>query len=92
MSSLYFAKNGFGDTKIGELAKIIRKGQKEGSVIRGDALYLADLYWRTGFVKECAAMEDIDEVWAIGRNKNKLESLKSISPKIVTIEADLIPK
>ena len=43
----------------------------------------------TGFVKECAAMEDIDEVWAIGRNKNKLESLKSISPKIVTIEADL---
>lgn len=43
----------------------------------------------TGFVRECAAMEDIDEVWTIGRNKNKLESLKSISPKIVTIEADL---
>lgn len=28
-----------------ELAKIIRQGQKEGSVVKGDALYLADLYW-----------------------------------------------
>ena len=43
----------------------------------------------TGFVKACAAMNDIDEVWAIGRNMKKLESLKKISPKVVTIEADL---
>ena len=28
-----------------EMAKIIRQGQKEGSVVKGDALYLADLYW-----------------------------------------------
>lgn len=28
-----------------ELAKIIRQGQKEGSIVEGDALYLADLYW-----------------------------------------------
>ena len=28
-----------------EFAKIIRQGQKEGSVVKGDALYLADLYW-----------------------------------------------
>ncbi len=28
-----------------ELAKVIRQGQKEGSVVKGDALYLADLYW-----------------------------------------------
>ncbi len=28
-----------------ELAKIIRQGQKEGTVVKGDALYLADQYW-----------------------------------------------
>ena len=33
-----------------ELAKIIRKGQKEGTVIKGDALYLADLYWGTVYL------------------------------------------
>ena len=27
------------------LAKIIKQGQKEGTVIKGDAVYLADLYW-----------------------------------------------
>lgn len=35
-----------------ELAKIIRQGQKEGSVVKGDALYLADLYW--GQIYLCA--------------------------------------
>lgn len=35
-----------------ELAKLIRQGQKEGSVVKGDALYLADLYW--GQVYLCA--------------------------------------
>ena len=28
-----------------ELAKIIRQGQKEGSVVEGNAIYLSDLYW-----------------------------------------------
>lgn len=43
-----------------ELAKIIRQGQKEGTVVKGDALYLADQYWgcvylnalKTLFVRE----------------------------------------
>ena len=35
----------YNDDLYRELAKIIRKGQKEGTVIKGDALYLADLYW-----------------------------------------------
>ena len=35
----------YNDDLYKELAKIIRKGQKEGTVIKGDALYLADLYW-----------------------------------------------
>ena len=43
----------------------------------------------TGFVKECVAMNDIDEVWAVGRNRKKLESLKKLSSKVVIIEADL---
>ena len=29
------------------LATIIRQGQKEGSIVKGDAIYLADLYWGT---------------------------------------------
>ena len=35
----------YGDDLYKELAKIIKQGQKEGSIIEGDALYLADLYW-----------------------------------------------
>lgn len=35
----------YNDDLYKELAKIIRKGQKEGTVVKGDALYLADLYW-----------------------------------------------
>ncbi len=35
----------YSDALYKELAKIIRQGQKEGSVVKGDALYLADLYW-----------------------------------------------
>lgn len=27
------------------LAKIIKQGQKEGSVVEGNAVYLSDLYW-----------------------------------------------
>ena len=40
----------YNDDLYKELAKIIRKGQKEGSVIKGDALYLADLYWGTVYL------------------------------------------
>ena len=32
------------------LAKIIRQGQKEGSIVKGDAVYLADLYWGTVYM------------------------------------------
>ena len=32
------------------LAKIIRQGQKEGSIVKEDALYLADLYWGTVYL------------------------------------------
>lgn len=32
------------------LATIIKQGQKEGSVVKGDALYLADLYWGTVYM------------------------------------------
>lgn len=41
------------------------------------------------FVKQICLMDDIDEVWAVGRNKNKLEKLYSGNHKIVEIEADL---
>lgn len=32
------------------LAEIVRQGQKEGSVVKGDAVYLADLYWGTVYM------------------------------------------
>ena len=32
------------------LAQIIKQGQKEGSVVKCDALYLADLYWGTVYM------------------------------------------
>ena len=35
----------YSDLMYKELAKIIKQGQKEGSFVKGDALYLADLYW-----------------------------------------------
>ena len=35
----------YSDPMYKELAKIIKQGQKEGSFVKGDALYLADLYW-----------------------------------------------
>ena len=35
----------YADDLYKELAKIIKQGQKEGSVIKEDAVYLADLYW-----------------------------------------------
>lgn len=40
----------YNDDLYKELAKIIRKGQKEGTVVKGDALYLADLYWGTVYL------------------------------------------
>lgn len=35
----------YSDDLYKELGKIIKQGQKEGSVVKGDVLYLADLYW-----------------------------------------------
>ena len=32
------------------LAEIVKQGQKEGSVVKGDVLYLADLYWGTVYM------------------------------------------
>ena len=33
-----------------EMAKIIKQGQKEGSVVEGDPMYLSDLYWGTVYL------------------------------------------
>ena len=44
------------------------------------------------FVREIssnAAYADIDEIWAVGRNRDRLESLRAISSKVVAVEADL---
>ena len=41
------------------------------------------------FVKQICLMDDIDEVWAVGRNKDKLDSLCAVSQKVVPISADL---
>ena len=35
----------YSDDLYKEMAKIISQGQKEGDIVKGDALYLADLYW-----------------------------------------------
>lgn len=32
------------------MGKIIKQGQKEGSVVKGDPIYLADLYWGTVYM------------------------------------------
>ncbi len=40
------------------------------------------------FVKSVCRFDDIDEIWAVGRNKEKLESLKNQYPKITAVEAD----
>ena len=41
------------------------------------------------FVKKICAMDDIDEVWAVGRNKDKLDVLCAVSQKVVPVIADL---
>lgn len=41
------------------------------------------------FVKQICLMDDIDEVWAVGRNKDKLGLLSAKNQKIVPISADL---
>ena len=44
------------------------------------------------FVREIclnAAYADIDEIWAVGRNRGRLESLRAASPKVVAVEVDL---
>ena len=41
------------------------------------------------YVEEICRMENIDEVWSVGRNSDKLAKLKSENEKVVTVEADL---
>ena len=41
------------------------------------------------FVNKICAMDDIDEVWAVGRNKDKLDALCAVSQKVVPVTADL---
>lgn len=41
------------------------------------------------FVEQICLMEDIDEVWSVGRNKDKLAKLKADNAKAVIVEADL---
>ena len=40
------------------------------------------------FVKAVHLMDDIDEIWAVGRNKEKLKCLEEEYEKVVPIEAD----
>ncbi|MCR5619927.1 MAG: SDR family NAD(P)-dependent oxidoreductase [Lachnospiraceae bacterium] len=41
------------------------------------------------FTDRISAMENIDEIWAVGRNSEKLEALRSVYPKVVPVSADL---
>lgn len=41
------------------------------------------------FVRAINGMDDIDEIWAVGRNMEKLNKLKNECAKVVPIEADL---
>ena len=43
----------------------------------------------TRFVERICLMEDIDEIWAVGRNKEKLDDLWKNSSKIIPVQADL---
>lgn len=41
------------------------------------------------FTDRFSAMEDIDEIWAVGRSLEKLEALRSVYPKVIPVTADL---
>ena len=41
------------------------------------------------FIEKISAMDDIDEIWAVGRNPEKLEALKTISSRVVPVIMDL---
>ena len=41
------------------------------------------------FIRRIATDENIDEIWAVGRNKEKLSKLSAEYPKVVPVEADL---
>ena len=40
-------------------------------------------------VKNLEKFFDVDEIWAIGRNAEKLDALKKLSDKILPLEMDL---
>ena len=41
------------------------------------------------FIEKISVMDDIDEIWAVGRNPEKLEALKTISSRVVPVIMDL---
>ena len=41
------------------------------------------------FIEKISVMDDIDEIWAVGRNPEKLEALKTISSRIGPVIMDL---
>ena len=41
------------------------------------------------FVKRICEDKELDEIWAVGRNREKLKALVSIDNRIVPVEADL---
>ena len=41
------------------------------------------------FTDRLSSMEDIDEIWAVGRNPDKLEALRSVYTKVVPVVTDL---
>ena len=41
------------------------------------------------FIEKISVIDDIDEIWAVGRNPEKLEALKNISSRIVPVIMDL---
>ena len=41
------------------------------------------------FIEKIAMLEDIDRIWAIGRNSEKLQALSEKYDKVIPIETDL---
>lgn len=41
------------------------------------------------FTDRLSSMEDIDEIWAVGRNPDKLEAIRSVYTKVVPVVTDL---
>ena len=44
------------------------------------------------FTRVIDSYDDIDEIWAVGRNKDKLNQLKEIYEKVIPVQTDLSDK